>query len=326
MKFSEYITLYDASRVIPAPPGHRHRTREEYYASFRTFAKRKTFAKHNQSILARSCIEEGWLKNCRPYYKVWPSLTPALLRLKLDVPSNLIQKPPLPILCVRLSSANTDTLGGIASILGFALRSEGRGHNEVMGIYVQSSFRVCDLPACGLAAYEICEGKSIDDAIVTRASEDIEADEMSARFGIQGKPINIQADTLRLCMKLFLSVCLLANDPSIIRPDVLRSDRRRYETCKDDPVAVARLQERAKQRGKVGWSIGEEYEVIPHFRRPHPALVWTQKGRAVPKIIMRKGSIVHRQKATEVPTGYIDEDGREIEEQSAELARRGPTT
>ena len=28
---------------------------------------------------------------------------------------------------------------------------------------------------------------------------------------------------------------------------------------------------------------------MPHYRRPHPALVWTGHGRAVPRIVLRKG-------------------------------------
>jgi hypothetical protein len=73
------------------------------------------------------------------------------------------------------------------------------------------------------------------------------------------------------------------------------------------------LVEKAAKRGVVGWSIGEQYEAIPHFRRPHLGLRWTEKGRKTPRIVPIKGSIVHRSKATDVPTGYLTEDGIEIE-------------
>ena len=56
--------------------------------------------------------------------------------------------------------------------------------------------------------------------------------------------------------------------------------------------------------GGVGWNVARHIEVAPHYRRPHMALVWTSRGRAVPKIVPRQGSIVHRGKVEEVPSGF----------------------
>jgi len=121
-------------------------------------------------------------------------------------------------------------------------------------------------------------------------------------------------DSLSYMLRVAVSVRMLSDNPEIIRPDVLKSDRDRYEKIKDDPDAVNHLVDRAKRRGKYGWCLGEDYETIPHWRRPHPALVWTEKGRTTPKIIFRRGSIVHRERATKVPTGCFDECGREVED------------
>ena len=49
-------------------------------------------------------------------------------------------------------------------------------------------------------------------------------------------------------------------------------------------------------------------ECAPHFRRPHFAIRWTGKGGAVPRMVPVKGSVVKRQLATDVPTGYMDDD------------------
>ena len=35
----------------------------------------------------------------------------------------------------------------------------------------------------------------------------------------------------------------------------------------------------------VVWNIGRGIEVIPHMRRPHPALMHTGHGRTIPKIV-----------------------------------------
>jgi hypothetical protein len=106
-------------------------------------------------------------------------------------------------------------------------------------------------------------------------------------------------DCLRLCTML----CLLADDPEVITPDVLADDRQKYEASGGDSKYV----DRAHRRGKLGWHVGEKIEVMPHYRRPHPALVWTGRGRSQPRIVLRKGSVVHREVLARVPTGFDGE-------------------
>ena len=60
---------------------------------------------------------------------------------------------------------------------------------------------------------------------------------------------------------------------------------------------------RQTDRPEAG-NVGQQIEVMPHYRRPHPALVWTGHGRAVPRIVMRKGSVVHREVLARVPTVF----------------------
>ncbi len=62
--------------------------------------------------------------------------------------------------------------------------------------------------------------------------------------------------------------------------------------------------DKAHRRGKVGWNVGKRMEVVLHYRRPHMALVWTGRGRAVPKVVPRRGSVVHRDKLEKVPRGF----------------------
>ena len=115
-----------------------------------------------------------------------------------------------------------------------------------------------------------------------------------ADLGIQ-IPEPLVMDCIRLCC----SLCLLESDPSIISPDVLSKDRDRFEHTRDEKYV-----EKAHRRGKVGWDVGRHIEVIPHYRRPHLTLVWTGPGRTVPKIVPRRGSIVHRNVVEKVPMGF----------------------
>jgi len=40
------------------------------------------------------------------------------------------------------------------------------------------------------------------------------------------------------------------------------------------------------------------------YRRPHMALVWSGRGRAVPRVVTRRGSVVHREWVDKVPSGF----------------------
>jgi len=79
----------------------------------------------------------------------------------------------------------------------------------------------------------------------------------------------------------------------------LADDRLKYEESGDEKYI-----DRARRRGKVGWDVGRQIEVIPHYRRPHMALVWTGPGRAVPRIVPRRGSVVHREVEEKLPSGF----------------------
>ena len=62
--------------------------------------------------------------------------------------------------------------------------------------------------------------------------------------------------------------------------------------------------DKAHRRGKIGWNVGRQIEVAPHYRRPHMTLVWTGPGRAVPRVVPRRGSVVHRDVIARVPSGF----------------------
>lgn len=53
---------------------------------------------------------------------------------------------------------------------------------------------------------------------------------------------------------------------------------------------------------KVGWNAGRMIEVIPHYQRPHLMLAWM--GRAVLKVVPRRGSVVHREVVEKLPSGF----------------------
>ena len=101
-------------------------------------------------------------------------------------------------------------------------------------------------------------------------------------------------------VSLVTTLCLLGDNPELITPSILTKDE---GSTRD----LTGLVEKARRRGKIGWEVGRDIEVAPHIRRPHPALVWTGEGRTTPRIVLRKGFVVHRSKIEALPTGYEDD-------------------
>ena len=232
-----------------------------------------------------------WVGCRQPYYMIYPSLIPMLTRLSLDrVKGSSIQLPlGLPCLSVRFP-------------IGHEL------HNEVRSMWI--SFIDLDPKAFGGTTRGLCVGLDhgemrYDTPVhlirwcpLSEGSieESLDAQEIPP---MDGKLLDekIVKDTIRLAC----TICLIGDDPSILEPEVLSKDKHRVN--QDN---IEKLVAKAKRRGKLGWSLGRSIEIIPHYRRPHPALVWTGVGRKVPKIILRSGSVVHREAVAAVPTGYLD--------------------
>ncbi len=238
--------------------------------------------------------EQDWERARRPYYNVWPSIVPMLTRLNLDLDSGLI-KLPMPALCVRLPKEKNpltfDWKGEEFQIRCMLLgdMNQGRGISVLIDVgEVMGDGKEIGVPIYTYRNFRRQEGLTVEEALRELGSNEL------AELGIQ-IPNNLVTDCVRLCC----SLCLLENDRSVISPDVLSKDRDRFEQTGDRKYI-----EKAHRRGKFGWDVGRHIEVVPHYRRPHMALVWTGRGREVPKIVPRRGSVVHREVVEKLPSGF----------------------
>jgi hypothetical protein len=91
----------------------------------------------------------------------------------------------------------------------------------------------------------------------------------------------------------------MADDPELVLADVLSKDRLDFERTGDQKYV-----DRARRRGKVGWLVGAHVEVDLHYRRPHFGIRWTGAGRSVPRVVPRRGSVVHSEVVEKVPSGF----------------------
>ncbi|MGO8683141.1 MAG: hypothetical protein ACLQUT_00950 [Thermoleophilia bacterium] len=276
MKFHEYRTMWEEMREqLP-----RHVTADQFYAASVAGGGRTG----NGLVLA----EGVWQRLHRPYYQLWPAIVPALLKLRLDLDASLIHTP-LRALAIRLPAEKP--IGGLPGVHTALMYQEDA---DDLRLWVNF------MGPTGLFNLHMtlgCEpGKTLERSFQESAVNTQSYVVSGSFFSEQHLPM--AQDCLRLCAML----CLLADDPDVITPDVLADDRPKYEESGDHKYV-----EKAHRRGKVGWNVGAKIEVMPHYRRPHPALVWTGHGRTLPKIVMRKGSVVHRDVLGRVPTGLADE-------------------
>jgi hypothetical protein len=244
-------------------------------------------------FLGQMINERDWEKLRRPYYNVFPAIVPMLTRLNLDLDSELIRIP-LPALCVRFSKdlaknpLQLDWKGEPVPVRCILMgdMNEGKGISLLIDI---GEVMPGGVPIYTYRNFPRKPGLTVEQSLASLGKKGLFAD-----IGIV-IPDSLVTDCVRLCC----SLCLLENDPSVISPDVLADDRAKFEQTGDEKYIG-----KAHRRGKVGWNVGQQIEVAPHYRRPHMALVWTGKGRVVPKIVPRRGSVVHREVVAKVPMGF----------------------
>lgn len=271
--------------------------------------------------MAELACERLWLEGRRPYYSVFPVAVESLCKLKLDIDCSLVSLPKnqlfvrFPIgqelgvenqkkkVCSILvgesvnmftKAKSTTEYDNSKFINGITLFVECGEHTDI------PEARGTWVPYRNLFGIQLPAGRTVEEAIQPAMLE----------YKIFHPDM---CDLLEKCIRLVCTLCLLGDDPEIIKPDVLNEDARRYDETGDQKYV-----ERAHKRGKIGWVVGADWETCPHYRRPHLRLQMTGKGRTVPKIVNVKGTTVHRTKLSDVPTGYLDDD----EAKTAERAEK----
>ena len=288
MDFHTYTTMRDWTRRVD-PEDRPAQDIDQFYRRAILDAQKMG----SGQFFGQMLNERDWEKARRPYYNMWPSIIPMLTRLNLDLDSDLIQLP-LPALCIRFpkdaakNSLKFEWKGEEYRVRCIMLGeiNEGTGLSVLVDI---GEVMPMGVPIYTYRNFPRKPGLTVEQSIAGLGTVGLFAD-----IGVQ-VPDSFVMDCIRLCC----SLCLLENDPSIISPDVLADDRAKYEVSGDQ-----RFVEKAHRRGKVGWDVGRHVEMIPHYRRPHMTLVWTGAGRAVPKIVPRRGSIVHREAVEKLPSGF----------------------
>ena len=299
MKFAEWRTWHALARHLGQADALAANERDWYAGPY----ARRVMGLDSVSGGSQVAAEAEWVRIGRPYYSVWPLATASLVRVPLDLDASLVRLP--------LAPGGEPLPGAVAIERPILIRFPDAA---------PLSLRADDPEPCrAILAVEIVGAERrklvlfVDrghDILLSReihldAGVTIEA-ELAADLDLvvlPGRDVEQVDAEVRVAMRVVVAVSLLADDPSIVTPDVLADDRARYER-----TGEASLVERARRRGKIGWSIGERLTADPHYRRAHFALRWTGVGRTTPKIVAVRGAVVHRQRLAAPISGTLDAD------------------
>jgi hypothetical protein len=294
MKFFEITDFYSFMKRLNS--FSKNITAEEFYLGMQNVAA----ANKDIFVYRQSQMELAWLNNKKPYYNVYPAIFPMVKNLKLDVPCSALNIP-LDVLCLRLPEPPNNPFvfdGQVARTILMQHQevAKEKGSNELvkgMVISIDAGERE-STTGCPIQVFKIFPLR--EDMTIHEVCN-ILPYHRSLYQGVQ-----VKEEMVNEIIKLCCTVCLIGNDPELVCPDVIAKEREKFE--QGDEKTKKKIIEKSIRRGKYGFNLGANLEMIPHYRRPHFALVWTGKGKSTAKVVMRKGSIVHREKIIEVPTGF----------------------
>ena len=253
-------------------------------------------------VFRKVLLERSWIAKDRPYYNCYPAILPMLMKLRLDIPCSSIRNVAIEPIEVRLPTVQED--GSPFKWDGYHVRTVFFGiqqmPKEVGSIEMIDGICIC---------FDIGEVSEMNEPIYSfrffPLREDMNIEEASKLFTehrTASEGVKIPPNILENVIKLCACLSLISQDSELITPDVLSKHSEKYKTA--TPYERECMVAMAHRRGKKGWDVGAEIEYSPHYRRPHPALVRVGKGRISARIVMRRGSVVHRTKITNVPSGF----------------------
>jgi L-fucose mutarotase/ribose pyranase (RbsD/FucU family) len=268
-------------------------------------------ARYEPFAYRRADLESRWSNKGRPYYNVYPAILPMLLSLNLDIPCSFIKNISVQPIEIRLPMGLTEEPlvwehGRIKSILlGMQLVAKDLNQEELIdGMCICFDTQEVDEaghPVLAFNFFPLRDDMTIEEAIKVFPKHN------SLDIGIK-----IPEATMIAVVRLCACLALIDHDSDMITPDILSKDKGQWEGA--DAAMRQHMIDMARKRGKSGWDIGISIERSPHYRRPHPALVRFGKGRKFARIVMRKGSVVHRSKLTTIPTGFENDDRADTED------------
>ena len=239
----------------------------------------------NWALVEQTMAEERFIRARRPFYRVYPGILTAMLRLNIEKIDISRVRPPLPELSLEFAKE-------------YPLKSPDREITSIMFADCDDSFFV-----------EHCvDGMRPGIMLFPREHFSITSflDTMDASVRLTWEGV----------LQVVFGVCMISQQDSVLlQPRVLSSDREKFLQSGD-----MKYVEKARRRGVIGWDLGrdiptpEEMEAMrsggepgrksPHWRIGHAAIYHTGQGRTVPVLKWIDDIFVNKDLYEKVPHGY----------------------
>lgn len=268
-KYCEYVTGWDAARK-----GFRADVTEKDFAHV---MMKRAFERGDHSgrvLFNQVSAEHAWHASGRPYYKVDDAAVGMFRGVSIDLPFSYL-KMPFNVFCVRFSETCSlrTKFGPMRSMLVQWSDFEVMGDTLKKALNPMPHFYVwCD---CGerdmVQGYM---GPMINYLHMQAAPEMIIGEELGALpLGEEGSALRDSGIEKEL-VAIALSVAFLAtSSDKIIRPDVLSKDMPAYIEAhrKEQHERIRVMTERAQRRGKIGWFVDGERELVHSHQESEPS-------------------------------------------------------
>lgn len=276
MKFHDVETIFERVKKMNRLEG-RYDYREFYSEYLSRVRSNSATMDQSSAGQVQGIIEKIWIDRNRPYFNIWPAIADAMLRTTLDVPETLI-KLPFDAIAVRFPVGQELVLcDGFQATSIITCVTKFKGTSTLF--FVAKSFDAHK--SLVFMVPRLSPNETIEHSL-----------KKSPHFSI--------GDPGTECLRLICCLCLMVDNPDLVQPDVLADDRPRYEETHDQKYVA-----KAIRRGKLGFNVGANITIDPHYRKAHLAIRHTGPGGSVPKVVQVKACIVKRNKLTEVPTGFL---------------------
>jgi hypothetical protein len=249
----------------------------------------KNYSDSTSTAFAFAQTEYWCIKRKRPYFNIHPPVIKSLANTPLRIKPRTIPKSvinDLGTICVKFPKELQHKY--LKNVSHFYLSCG----NEVLE-WESKSFKKQD-------AVHICYSDTVA-AFNVYCPMDQDFDTCNSQERSVGAHVTqFEIEQRDFITRIALGVMLLASDPAFVEPILLRRDFGK-------PGDKSAMAERARRNGVIGYEIGANMEVSPHFRRPHFAIRWTGKGAEIPRLVPVKGAVIHKSQL-HVPTGFEADD------------------
>ncbi len=242
------------------------------------------------AVIFLSDVMFYWIQNGRPFYRIYPGLAEAMIKIKDEKFLNYAFDVPFNAIAFELS--RDTNIGQLENrVESFVILHEEHDNLNYYGIVIQVNDG--DKGTCAFFTF-----RSLSE--------------------LREKMLCVYPELYRLIVGIFV----IGNNPDFLRPIVLEKDKEKFLKSGDKKYV-----DKARRYGINGYDVGSEIptseeikkmvaenteaekrgKVAPHVRAAHLGLYWTGVGRTIPRIVMVRQSLVNWKIVETLPHGFYGE-------------------